>query len=103
MPDAGGQPLLNRAWTRINVELPGEPDLSARGGCRLWGDHSVAFNRPGICDWLLALAASDSQCALASDQSNDVTREKYDFLTALNELTNWSGNVIMRTLAEYSS
>jgi len=53
-----GQPLLNRAWTRINVELPGEPDLSARGlGLSICGAIiQFAFNRQGIATGLLALA-----------------------------------------------
>ena len=76
--DTGGQPLLDRARAGIDVELPGEPDLSARGGIGdLRGDHSVRFQPPrisavGRLRWRL----SDGQRAVASDQSNDVTGEE---------------------------
>ena len=86
--DAGGQSVLDRTRTGIDVELPGKPHLSARGGIgNLRGDHPIRFQPTGIsaaCG--LRRWFSDGQRAVASDQSNDVTGEEYGFPDRLNEL-----------------
>src|SRR6185503_14143879 len=73
--DTGGQPLLDRARTGIDVELPGKPDISACGRISdVWGDHPVRFQSPRVS----AIGGvrgrlSDGQRAVAADQPNDVS------------------------------